>query len=61
MKRIIAAGHICLDITPVFPAQRNHRELSDVLVPGKLIQMEGADVHTGWSVSNTGRALKILG
>ena len=61
MKRIIAAGHICLDITPVFPAQRNHRELSDVLVPGKLIQMEGADVHTGGSVANTGLALKILG
>ena len=61
MKSIIAAGHICLDITPVFPSQRSHRELSEVLVPGKLVHMEGADVHTGGSVANTGLALKILG
>ena len=61
MKKIIAAGHICLDITPVFPAQRSCRELSEVLVPGKLVHMEGADVHTGGSVANTGLALKILG
>ena len=30
-------------------------------MPGKLIHMEGADVHTGGSVANTGLALKILG
>ncbi len=61
MKKIIVAGHICLDITPVFPSPQSHRDLSEVLVPGKLIQMEGADVHTGGSVANTGLALKILG
>ena len=58
---IIAAGHICLDITPVFPADRQVREPGELLVPGKLIHMEGADVHTGGSVANTGLALKILG
>lgn len=60
-KTVIAAGHICLDITPVFPAGRTCSAPGDLLVPGKLINMDGADVHTGGSVANTGLALKILG
>lgn len=60
-KKIIAAGHICIDITPVFPAANPYGAISDVLVPGKLVQMEPADVHTGGSVANTGLALKLLG
>lgn len=59
-KKIIAAGHICLDITPVFPDQKVEN-IGDIMVPGKLIQMGGADVHTGGSVANTGLAMKILG
>ena len=61
MKKVISAGHICLDITPVFPAGKPVDRLSSLLVPGKLIQMEAADIHTGGSVANTGLALKILG
>ena len=61
MKKVIAAGHICLDITPVFPAGKQYDSQSSVLVPGRLIQMEAADVHTGGSVANTGLALKLLG
>lgn len=63
MKRpnIIAAGHICLDITPVFPAGRGYAGVDELLVPGKLIHMDPADVHTGGSVANTGLALKLLG
>lgn len=60
MKKVIAAGHICLDITPMFP-ERGADSLGDVLTPGKLIQMGGADVHTGGSVANTGLAMKLLG
>ncbi len=60
-RKIIAAGHICLDITPVFPPDRLCRRLDTLLVPGKLIHMEPADVHTGGSVANTGLALKLLG
>ena len=60
-KKIISAGHICLDITPVFPASVRNRPLGDLLCLGKLIHMEGADVHTGGSVANTGLALKLLG
>lgn len=61
MKKIIAAGHICIDITPVFPSGRTYNQPGELLEPGKLIQMEQADVHTGGSVANTGLALKILG
>ena len=60
-KKIIAAGHICIDITPMFPRGIRCKELSDVLIPGKLINMDGADIHTGGSVANTGLALKKLG
>ncbi len=59
-KKVIAAGHICLDITPVFP-DKKVSQISDILSPGKLIQMGEADVHTGGSVANTGLAMKILG
>jgi len=61
MKKVISAGHICLDITPVFPAGKQYDQLSSLLIPGKLIQMGAADVHTGGSVANTGLALKLLG
>ncbi|MBQ8598158.1 MAG: carbohydrate kinase family protein [Lachnospiraceae bacterium] len=59
-KKIIAAGHICLDITPVFP-DKKITKLDTLLSPGKLVQTGAADVHTGGSVANTGLALKILG
>ncbi|MCQ2458542.1 MAG: carbohydrate kinase family protein [Clostridia bacterium] len=59
--KVIAAGHICLDITPVFPKGRTCAGPEDILVPGKLIAMDQADVHTGGSVANTGLALKLLG
>lgn len=59
-KKAIVAGHICLDITPVFPNQKAD-SIQEVLLPGKLIQMEGVDVHTGGAVANTGLAMKRLG
>ena len=43
-KKVIAAGHICLDITPVFPDAKTGR-LEDVLSPGKLVEMKEADVE----------------
>lgn len=60
-KKIISAGHICLDITPVFPAEKQYNQLNDILEPGKLINVDAANVNTGGSVANTGLALKILG
>ena len=60
-KKVISAGHVCLDITPVFPQGKVFETLSDVLIPGKLIQMDPASVSSGGSVSNTGLALSVLG
>lgn len=59
-KKVIAAGHICLDITPVFP-ENGVLHLKDVLSPGKLVEVKEADVHTGGCVANTGLAMKKLG
>lgn len=59
-KKVIVAGHICLDITPVF-ANRKVNEISEILKPGKLIEMGRAEVSTGGAVANTGLAMKILG
>lgn len=59
-KKVIVAGHICLDITPVFPDIKV-RKLTDILSPGKLLQVGEADVHTGGAVANTGLGMKILG
>ena len=61
MSKIIAAGHICLDITPVFPTGYQYGSIGDLLAPGKLIRMDAASVHAGGSVANTGLALKVLG
>ncbi len=59
-KKVIVAGHICVDITPVFP-EKNTANLSEVFLPGKLIEMGAADVHTGGAVANTGLAMKKFG
>lgn len=59
-KKVIVAGHICLDITPIFPREKEER-IGDVLKPGKLIEMDDVSVSTGGSVANTGLALKLLG
>ena len=59
-KKIISAGHICLDITPAFK-DRTPREAADTFVPGKLIAMDPAALSLGGSVSNTGVGMKRLG
>lgn len=59
-KKAIVAGHICIDITPVFP-ERKVRKMTDVLVPGKILNTHHAVVNTGGAVANTGLAMKIFG
>lgn len=60
-KKVIVAGHACLDITPVFPSDTVCSTPGEMLSPGKLIQMDGVDVNAGGAVSNTGLAMKLLG
>ena len=73
----IAAGHICLDITPKFgagtgagtgggpstgaAAEGAKPAVSDILVPGKIIEMDGVELSSGGSVANTGLALSLMG
>lgn len=59
-RKIMVAGHACLDITPVFPQEKVSSPM-ELLSPGKLIQMKGVQVHSGGMVSNTGLALKKMG
>ena len=61
-KKAIAAGHICIDITPVFPPDtKSVTEIGQIIKPGKLVNMSAPDVHTGGSVANTGLGMKMLG
>lgn len=59
-KKAVVAGHICIDITPVFPGQSGN-VIGEILMPGKLLHMNGVSVHTGGAVANTGLAMKKLG
>lgn len=62
MKKAVVAGHICIDITPVFPEGiKRVSSVGDLLLPGKLINMEKPDIHTGGAVANTGLGMKVLG
>jgi sugar/nucleoside kinase (ribokinase family) len=59
-KRVIVAGHICLDIIPGFDHLPGGQFL-DLLKPGKMITAGPATLSTGGAVSNTGLALVKLG
>lgn len=59
-RKAVVAGHICLDITPAIPAQYSSK-VQDILIPGWMITVGDADIHTGGSVANTGLAMKLLG
>lgn len=59
-KKVIVAGHICLDITPEISG-KNGKKVGEILMPGKLLNVGNADIHTGGAVANTGLAMKLLG
>ncbi len=59
-KKVICAGHVCIDITPVIP-DTGLRNISQVLQPGKLLNVGVAESSLGGSVSNTGIGMKVLG
>ena len=61
-KKVIVAGHSCLDLTPIFPpGTKEAAKPGELLAPGKLVQMEGVAINGGGAVSNTGIAMKLLG
>lgn len=59
-KKVISAGHICLDITPVFQTN-SIQDIESIFKPGKLVELDDVHVSTGGSVANTGLAMKLLG
>lgn len=56
MSKVLVAGHICLDMTPVF-----YNSSSNDFEPGKLTVVGPAETHSGGAVSNTGLAMAFFG
>lgn len=54
MKRVVVAGHSCVDLIPRLPADPSDE-------PGELVDIGPLVVQPGGSVVNTGRALAELG
>ena len=57
---VVVAGHVCLDVIPRF-RHGGTTTMAEILVPGKLVNVEEAAISTGGPVSNTGLALLKLG
>jgi sugar/nucleoside kinase (ribokinase family) len=58
---IVAAGHTCLDLIPAFTIDGKVDSLTDVLVPGKMINMGKCVVVGGGPVTNAGVSIRRLG
>lgn len=58
---IVAAGHTCLDLIPAFTIKENVEKMTDVLVPGKMINMGQCVVVGGGPVTNAGVSIRRLG
>ena len=59
-EKVMAAGHLCLDITPRFGVSEG-LDIGRVFSPGRLTNVREAVISTGGSVSNTGLAVAKLG
>ena len=57
----VAAGHTCLDLIPVFNIEGKVDKMTDVLVPGKMINMGDCVVVGGGPVTNAGVSIRRLG
>ena len=60
-KKIIVAGHVALDLTPVFPTDSKYESAEECFIPGMLINVGPIHFSVGGAVSNTGLALKKMG
>lgn len=63
MKKVVVAGCLCLDITPEFYNSKDGEKKSAAqwFLPGKLMQVGEASIHTGGAVANTGLAFRRFG
>lgn len=58
---IVATGHICLDLIPAFNIEGKVEKMTDVLIPGKMIDMGKCVVVGGGPVTNAGVSIRRLG
>ena len=58
---IVAAGHTCLDLIPAFLIDGKVDKMTDVLVPGKMINMGECVAVGGGPVTNAGVSIRRLG
>jgi sugar/nucleoside kinase (ribokinase family) len=58
---IVAAGHTCLDLIPAFTIEGKVDKMTDILVPGKMINMGKCVVVGGGPVTNAGVSIRRLG
>jgi len=54
----VIAGYVCVDLIPEFKKNETHVSITDVLKPGKLIEIDGLSSTLGGIVANTGMAMK---
>lgn len=54
----VIAGYLCVDLVPEFLKNEAGTSISDILKPGKLIEIDGLDFSLGGVVPNTGLAMK---
>ncbi len=54
----VIAGYTCVDMIPVFMKNEGKDYLSDLLKPGKLIEIEEMEIVLGGVVANTGLLMK---
>jgi sugar/nucleoside kinase (ribokinase family) len=54
----VVAGYICIDLTPDFGKSKEASSISNLLKPGKLIEIGELSFTLGGAVANTGIALK---
>jgi sugar/nucleoside kinase (ribokinase family) len=57
----VIAGYICVDLIPDFKKNESFVNISDLLKPGKLIEINGISFVLGGLVANTGLAMKKFG
>lgn len=60
-KKVIVAGHLCLDIIPDLSPLKNASEGGTLIEPGRLLRIGQAVMALGGAVANTGIALAKLG
>lgn len=55
---VVIAGYLCVDMVPEFIKSETVNSISDILIPGRLIEIDGLVFSLGGVVPNTGLAMK---